>query len=438
VAFAPSLNLPSPHALTAAKVQLATFADVLSVPAVEWTDLLFGNTTWGGVLSSTNYGDAAAKPQEQFGQVGYVNPWATFCDGSCTTSGITGAAYLFFDALVNGNGQGYDNVNKWNTSVVNYWFEPNTSIVIGGGTSPYLQFVSEGNSAATWYLLQTTLGKAIPALTVPMSAAFWGPHNTTVFYNLALSVAAVLVGQVPAVGPFAGNSILAYLGDLPIPNSGGNFYQYGLSGTLNYWVDIATGSVPWPTSLGAAAATRAAAATTATTAAPAAAAAAVKAPEAPAVSNDAKPESTPASKAPESTPEVKAPESTPEVKAPASTPAADAPESTPEVKAPASTPAADAPESTPEVKAPASTPAADAPASTPAADAPASTPEVKAPADAPAATDTTPAKPARPHPVRDAVEKVGKQISDALGGAKAKAGAAKAGAAATRGSDSAS
>jgi outer membrane biosynthesis protein TonB len=253
-----------------------------------------------------------------------------------------------------------------------------------------------------------------------MSAAFWGPHNTTVFYNLALSVAAVLVGQVPAVGPFAGNSILAYLGDLPIPNSGGNFYQYGLSGTLNYWVDIATGSVPWPTSLGAAAATRAAAATTATTAAPAAAAAAVKAPEAPAVSNDAKPESTPASKAPESTPEVKAPESTPEVKAPASTPAADAPESTPEVKAPASTPAADAP------------------ASTPAADAPASTPEVKAPADAPAATDTTPAKPARPHPVRDAVEKVGKQISDALGGAKAKAGAAKAGAAATRGSDSAS
>ena len=39
-AIVPSLNLPTPHAPSAAKVQLATFADVLSVPAVEWTDLL--------------------------------------------------------------------------------------------------------------------------------------------------------------------------------------------------------------------------------------------------------------------------------------------------------------------------------------------------------------------------------------------------------------
>ena len=220
-AIAPSLNLPTPNALSAAKVQLATFTDVLSVPAVEWTDLLFGNTEWGGVLSSTNYGPDWAAPQDQFGQPGYVNPWAPYCGGGCYQSGISGAAYLFFDALVNGDGLGYDNSDQWSTGLVNYLWEPNSVFIIGGGSSPNLQYVSEGWSAASWYILQGTLGQAIPGLTLPLAAAYWGPTNVSVFYNLGLSITAALVSQVPGVGPFVGNSILAYLGDLEIPDSGG-------------------------------------------------------------------------------------------------------------------------------------------------------------------------------------------------------------------------
>jgi hypothetical protein len=440
-AIAPSLNLPTPHALSAAKVQLATFADVLSVPAVEWTDLLFGNTSWGGVLTPDNYGPEWAKPSDEFLQYGYVNPWATYCNGNCDVSGISGAGYLFFDALVNGNDKGYNNSDQWNTGFVNYLWEPNSVFVIGGGNSPYLQYVTEGWSAATWYALQGTIGQAVPELTVPIAALFWGPQNVSVAYNAILTGVAATVNTVPGVGPFVANSILAYLGNLLIQGTS-DYYQYGLSGALNYWTDIVTGAVPFPTAAVSAAAARVAAATPA---APAVVAAAVTAPEAPAVVSDVKP----AADAPESTPAVdsKAPESTPaaDTKAPAAeTPAA---ESTPAVEAVESTPAVEAPEveaveSTPAVEAPESTPAVEAPEvevadSTPAVaeTKPVEAPEVSVPdvedvTPAADVVDSTPAPakaPAVKHPVRDAVEKVSKQINSALNGAKAdKAGSAKA------------
>lgn len=384
-AIAPSVSLPTPHALSAAKVQLATFADVLSIPAVQWTDLLFGNTNWGNVLSSTNYGDASAQPQDAFLQPGYVNPWAVYCDGGCTQSGITGAAYLFFDALVNGNGQGWDNVDQWNTGIVNYFWEPNTVFVIGGGSSPSLQYVSEGWSAASWYLLQTTIGKAVPELTVPLAALYWGPQNLSVGYNAILTgVAQALNAFVPVVGPITGNSILAYLGDLEIPNSGGSYYQYGLSGTLNYWIDIATGSVPFPT------------ATTLTTATSAAAVAAPAA-AAPAA---AKVEDTEGTEAEAGT-EVSDTKDAPEVKGSESAGEESEAAEAPEVKVSEST---EAPEST------------EASESTEA-------PEVKT-VDASVVQDTpaaeAPAKPSRPRPVRDAVEKVSEKINSAVSDAKAK------------------
>ena len=456
-AIAPSLNLPTPHALSAAKVQLATFADVLSVPSVEWTDLLFGNTSWGGVLTPDNYGPEWAKPQDEFLQYGYVNPWATYCNGKCDVSGISGAGYLFFDALVNGNGNGYDDSANWSTGFVNYLWEPNSVFVIGGGNSPYLQYVTEGWSAATWYALQGTIGQAVPELTVPIAALFWGPQNVSVAYNAILTGVAASVNSVPGVGPFVANSILAYLGNLLIQGTS-DYYQYGLSGALNYWTDIATGAVPFPAAAVSAAAARVAAATPA---APAVAAATVTAPEAPAIVSDVKPaadasESTPAAdaKAPESTSaaDTKAPAAeTPAAETPAAeTPAAETPavESTPAVEAPESTPAAEAPEveaveSTPAVEAPESTPAVEAPESTPAVEAPevevadstpavaetkpveapeVSVPDVKDVTPAADVADSTPAPakaPAVKHPVRDAVEKVSKQISSALNGAKA-------------------
>jgi hypothetical protein len=430
-AIAPSLNLPTPHALSAAKVQLTTLADVMSVPAVAWTDLLFGNTSWGGVLTPDNYGPEWAKPQDEFLQYGYVNPWATYCNGNCDVSGISGAGYLFFDALVNGDDKGYNNSDQWKTGFVNYLWEPNSAFVIGGGNSPYLQYVTEGFSAATWYVLQGTIGQAVPELTVPLAALFWGPQNVSVAYNAILLGVAGLVSQVPAVGPFVGNSILAYLGDLLIQGTT-DYYQYGLSGALNYWVDIATGAVPFPTS---AAATRAAAATLAAAAAPAApavAATTLTASETPAVSDDVEP----AADASESTPVADAKAPAEETEAAASenkaddTAAVEATESTPAVEAPESTPAVEAPESTPEAEAPEvedSTPAVSE--TKPIAEPEVSVSEVKD--STPAVDAPAPAKaPTVKHPVRDAVEKVSKQINSAISNAKASAKEAKAGKAA--------
>ena len=374
-AIAPTFNLPTPHALSAAKVQLATLTDVLSIPAVEWTNVLFSNTTYGGRLSENSYGPEWAAPQEVFSQPGYVNPWAVYCtnsngEGDCSNSGVTGVAYLFSDALINGQGLGWDNRDAWSIGVPNYLFEPGFTYIIGGGSSPNLQFIQGGWSATAWFLLQGTVGQAIPDLTVPIAAAFIGEYNVSVFYNLALSVTAGLISaSVPVVGPLVGNTILAYLGDLETPDSDPDdptFYQYGLSGALNYWINVLNGSEPL-----SAAATLAAAAT------PAAAEASVATPEAP--------ESTPAADVVESTPAADAPESTP---------AADAPESTPAVT--------EVPVDVTEVKD--STPIDDAVDSTPA-----------------------PAKSAPKRPVRDAVEKVTKQITSAISGSRAaKAGAAKA------------
>jgi hypothetical protein len=250
-ALSPNLGAPTPAALSKAAFQLTTLSDVLSIPPVVWTDLLFGNESWGGTLGTETYGPAWAAPTDALGQPGYVNPWVVYCDNGCDKSGIPGVSYLFLDALINGNGNGFEDSENWPISFVNYFAEPNGFFPIGsgGGSSPSFNYENLGYSAATWYVLQGTLGQAVPELTVPIAALFWGPTNLTVAYNLALSTAAALLQAVPLVGPFAGDSILAYLGDLPVDpaNPSLGFYQYGLSGALNYWIDIATGAVPFPT-----------------------------------------------------------------------------------------------------------------------------------------------------------------------------------------------
>ena len=451
-AVTPSLNLPTPHALSAAKVQLANFADVMSVFAAPaaLSDILFGNTSWGGVLGPENYGADSAKPQDAFGQYGYVNPWAAYCNYNCDVSGPSGVTYLLADALVNGNGSGYANSDQWSTGIVNYLWEPNTYFLLGSGASPTIQRVFEGYSASTWYALQTTIGQAVPGLTIPLAAAYWGPNNVSVFYNLALVAVAGIAGQVPGVGPFVGNSILAYLGDLSLEQGTQDTYQYGLSGALNYWVDLASGAVPWPTTVPWYTIPAAAAVAPAAKVAATAAVTTVDTVSTETVSAVDSPESTPAAETPKSTPAVEAPESTPVAD---NTPAVEAPESTPAVETPAvetvdSTPAVEAPESTSAVEAPAveaveSTPEVEAPEvkvadSTPAVaeTKPVEAPEVSVPdvkditpaADVAANTRATAKAPAAvKHPVRDAVEKVSKQINSAINGAKA--GSAKAGSA---------
>jgi hypothetical protein len=248
-AIMPTLDVPT-HALATAEVQLATFADVMSVPASAWTEILFSTVGWGGTLSSGTFGPEWAAPQTVFAQPGYVNPWAGFCNGECFESGISGVAYLFFDALINGDGTGYDNSANWPIGFVNYLFEPIAVFAIGGGSAPSIQITNPGPSSAAWYALQGTIGQAFPELTVPIAALFWGPTNLSVAYNAALLVVAAGLSAVPLIGPFLGNSVIAYLGDLQIPGTvqpDELFYQFGLSGTLNYWIDIATGAVPFPT-----------------------------------------------------------------------------------------------------------------------------------------------------------------------------------------------
>ena len=384
-AVMPTLDVPT-HALATAEVQLANFADVLSVPAELWTDILFGSAAWGGFLSGENYGPEWAAPQTVALQAGYVNPWALYCNAGCTVQGISGVAYLFFDALINGDGSGVGNAENWNIGIVNYLFEPSATFVIGGGNSPSLEFVRAGFSAATWYALQGTLGQLVPALTIPIAAAYQGPYNLSVAYNLALSVVALGLQQVPLIGPFAGNSILAYLGDLPLPGATDLFYPFGLSGTLNYWIDIATGAAPFPT-----------------TAAPVEAAAALVSATASATSTALK------SDVAEVTPAVEVADATP-----AATPAVGVADATP-----AATPAVGVADATPAVETPAvETPAVEVADASPIAEAPESV--VTPAADLPAAevADTAPVRVPK-RPVRSAVERVAKSVQAALGGTKA-------------------
>ena len=384
-AVMPTLDVPT-HALATAEVQLANFADVLSVPAELWTDILFGSAAWGGFLSGENYGPEWAAPQTVALQAGYVNPWALYCNAGCTVQGISGVAYLFFDALINGDGSGVGNAENWNIGIVNYLFEPSATFVIGGGNSPSLEFVRAGFSAATWFALQGTLGQLVPALTIPIAAAYQGPYNLSVAYNLALSVVALGLQQVPLIGPFAGNSILAYLGDLPLPGATDLFYPFGLSGTLNYWIDIATGAAPFPT-----------------TAAPVEAAAALVSATASATSTALK------SDVAEVTPAVEVADATP-----AATPAVGVADATP-----AATPAVGVADATPAVETPAvETPAVEVADASPIAEAPESV--VTPAADLPAAevADTAPVRVPK-RPVRSAVERVAKSVQAALGGTKA-------------------
>lgn len=395
-AIIPTLDVPT-HALATAKVQLANFADVRSVPAEAWTDLLFGNTEYGGKLSGGTFGPTWAAPREEFFQPGYVNPWAGFCNNACFETNISGAAYLFFDALINGDGSGYDNRNQWPIGFVNYLLEPIAFFQIGGGASPNIQITNPGFSAATWYVLQGTIGQAFPELTVPIASLFWGPTNISVAYNLALSVVALALNAVPLIGPFAGNSVLAYLGDLQIPGTvqpNALFYQFGLSGTLNYWVDILSGAVPFPTGSVPPAASLAAAAV------PAQAATAPVSVTASATSAALKSdiaqvaEASPVAAAPEASPAVEV-EASPAVEVEASPVVEVAPvevaEAAPAVEVAEAGPVAEAPESV-------ATSAADLPAVEVADIAP-----VKAPK----------------RPVRSAVERAAKSVQSALGATKA-------------------
>ena len=274
--MAPSASIATPNALSTAAYELTTFADVFTIPADEWTNILFSSSDYGGFVGPDNTPLA-------------VEPWASYCNYTCTISGISGVAYLALDALVNGNGNGWEDRDNWGVGIVNYFFEPTFARAIGGGGANFtVQTGTAGLSAATAYLLQATLGQASPILSTFIQIAFYGPYLVTIAWEDFLAFAASAVAPIPVIGPFISNSITAYAGELPapgfIPVENEIYYQAGLSGVLQYWINTligGTGPTP-PTSAAVAAPARVAAAvaeTVASTVAEVAAAPAVEVPE---------------------------------------------------------------------------------------------------------------------------------------------------------------
>ena len=391
--LAPSASIASPNALSTAAYELTTFADVFTVPTDVWTNLLFGSPTASG--DPYSYGGFVGPDNTPLA----VEPWATYCDYTCTISGPSGVLYLALDALVNGTGGGWDDRNNWGVGIVNYLFEPTFARAIGGGGGNFtIQTGTAGLSAATAYILQATLGQASPVLSTFIEVAFYGPYLLTIAYEDFLAFAASAVSGVPVIGPYLADSITAYAGELPAPGSTPEdplFYQAGLSGILQYWVNtLSGGTIPPPQSAAAVAAplvARAAAAVTEAVTAPAAVEAVA-----------------PAVDAVEAAP-VEASVSATDASTSVDTSAADAPESDPaEVTAPT---AAD-------VKADAAT--VDSTSSAVAdATADATSEESSAPASAPS-------KATSKRPVRDAIAKVNKAVTSAVDSVKAGAASAPA------------
>lgn len=390
-ALAPGGSIAAQNALSKAAYELTTFSDMFTIPTSEVTNTLFGSTAYGGFVGPDNEPLA-------------VEPWASECTYSCFLSGVSGVAYLYMDALVNGNGNGWDDRDNWSVGIVNYFFEPFFVRSIGQGSFSAVQSVGAGFSAATAYLLQATLGQASPVLSTFIELAFYGPYLLTIAYDDALTALGDALQTVPLVGPFLGNSIFAYLGSLLAPGAtieDPYYYQYGLSGVLQYWINELTGVYVVPPSAGSAASlasplARAAAAVTESVAVPAteAATTAVEAVEA-------------VEAAPVEADTVSATEESASV----DTPAVDAAESAP-VDEVAPTAA--------DVKADAEP--ADSPSSA-VADAASDATSEEASAPAPA---SAPSKATSKRPVRDAIAKVTKSITSAVDSVKAGATSAPA------------
>lgn len=378
-AIAPGLTA-SPLSISNSGVNLATFSDILTIPSEEWVASYFQG--YGGFVGPNN-----PLPLE---------PWATSCDAStgpgCDVAGLSGIAYLALDALINGNGEGWVNNADWGVSAVNYFFE--------GGTP----------GAGVEYLLQESIGQSSDVASVLITLLFTGPQLVTVVYDNALQLLGDAALNLPVLGEYVYGVINSYLGYASLdPNFKG--YTQGLSGVLNYAIDVVTGNAPSPTA-------SAASSTAALAAAPAAAATAL----ASAVTGAAA-ETAPAAEPAAETSDAAAPSATDAVAASGESKSDASPAGESSAAADATTEAAPAVDSAADAVAKTDTDAATATADTQ-TDAPASEAAAEAkPAEAPTRANR--------HPVRDAVDKVTKSIGSALKGQK-KADAA------TSGSDSAS
>jgi hypothetical protein len=403
----PSVAMPSPTALSSAAYELTTFADLLSITPEDISNTYFAG--WGFSLKpdEPTSPDWAAQYLSPFVLDGNGNQ----CVNSCGVTGPSGIAYMFLDALINGNGAGIDTLEgilqdpakpyqpdpakpnynpyttpPWSISALNYYFE--------GGPGPgtvYLFLQPFANPGSPLYN---------PAIASVITLAGQGLDAFSTIYIGALDTISQLAKTVPGVGPYIYGAIQAYLGPNTSDDQFGDWsYFAGLSGILRYVTDVVlTGGNPYPPY--GPPVTEPAASTLAVAAGPAAAVAAPAVVEAPAVDTVAEApvvaDSAPVSEVAESTPVAEVAEVV-EI-----TPVAEVADSAPASEIADSTPAADI---TPvEVESTDAAPAA-----------------VDTPADA-APEAASPAKEAK-RPVRGALQRAAKSIGSALKGAPAAANA---------------
>ena len=217
-----SSSAPTPAALSAAQVQLTTFADLLSITPSDWNNYFY--IGWGGAIGPINVDPETANPDY----------WLPNCDYDCTIPGFSGLAYLALDALINGNGGGIAEAPEWGVSAVNYFFE--------GGASTGAQYLLQQPFAPGAPLANEVIFNAI-------ALAFQGGYALTTLFVTALSTIAVAANSIPLIGEYLYRGIGSYIG--PAFQTIDSFYDYnfyaGVPGVLRYVGGvITTGGNPNP------------------------------------------------------------------------------------------------------------------------------------------------------------------------------------------------
>ena len=377
-ALAPNLT-PSSTALSSAAYQLASFADVLRITPNDLVNTYYQG--WGGAVGSPS--DTAM-----------VDPMASTCGGNCYVNGLSGVAYLIEDALINGNGlgpayvQGGPGIPPWGVSAVNYFYESAPAYGVSGGIQ---------------YLVQTGVAQDNPVLAALITLAFGGPTIVSVVYTSALALVATAVSTVPIVGPIIAGGINSYLYGYPSDNP---TVQQGIPGLLAYVSNLLTGGIPLTAP--ASAASTAPAPAAASRSAVEAAAETVVAPAVSAASTAVS--SVTRGLGARAAAAVSAPESA-SAPRPAATAVAPVAESVPSESVPAASQGTEPSAQPDTVAEPSAQPVIVAEPSQ------SVTPEVKpAPVTAPAPRSAARGSATAKRPVRDAVEKVAKQLGSALSG----------------------
>ncbi|HQC78380.1 MAG TPA: hypothetical protein PLH92_16875 [Mycobacterium sp.] len=223
-AIAPSItNTITPPALSTAKVNLANFADLMSITAADWNYTYFNG--WGGAIGPINVDPETVENDY----------WLPNCNYDCTIPGVSGIGYLALDALINGNGQGINDASNWGVSAVNYMFEG--GFITGVQYIVQKPFLTEGSPLYN------------PAIANLIALAFQGEYALTTIYVTALSTVAQLASTVPYIGEYLYRGIGSYIG--PAFQTVDSVYDYsyyaGISGILRYIGGvITTGGNPNP------------------------------------------------------------------------------------------------------------------------------------------------------------------------------------------------